>query len=151
MKKGKNLKLTGYKNYKVTFGTVDSKNLKSIYINIQSWAQPKEHIDSPSRSVNTLCRQIKHTVYETLNKDIFNEKFIVDLDLRSSGIQLGKKSFMNLECFLYVNEETDFKSFRLKSEIKKIADKIIKVNFTNSKTYDFSLTKKDIKVSHLTN
>lgn len=143
MKKGKNLKLTGHRSFKINFGTVDSKNLKSVYLNIQTWAQPKKEIQSPTRSVNLLSRQIKHTILETIDKDFFNEKFIVDLDLRSSGIQIGKKSFLNLECFFYLKNEEDFKSFRLKNEVKKVCDSIIKNNFNNSDTYTFSLTKKD--------
>lgn len=143
MKKGKNLKMTGHKSFKINFGTVDSKNLKSIYLNIQTWVQPKKEISSPVRSVNLLSRQIKHTIFDTIDKNYFNEKFIVDLDLRSSGIQMGKKSFLNLECFFYLKEEEYFRSLKLKNEIKKICDSIIKNNFTNSDIYSFSLTKKD--------
>jgi hypothetical protein len=143
MKKGKNLKITGHKSFKVNYGTVDSKNLKSIYLNIQTWAEPKIEILTPIRSVNLLSREIKHTIYNILDKNIFDEKFIVDLDLRSSGIQLGKKSFLNLECILYPKNEEDFKSYRLKNEIKKISDSIIKYNFLNSQVYSFTLTKKD--------
>lgn len=143
MKKGKNLKIAGHKSFKINYGTVDSKNLKSIYLNIQTWAEPKKEITTPIRSVNLLSREIKHTIYNVLDKNLFNEKFIVDLDLRSSGIQLGKKSFLNLECILYPEIEDDFKSYRLKSEIKKICDSIIKYNFLNSESYNFTLTKKE--------
>jgi hypothetical protein len=143
MKKGKNSKLTGHKSFKINYGTVDSKNLKSVYLTIQTWAEPKKEINSPTRSVNFLSRQIKHSILDILDKNLFNEKFIVDLDLRSSGIQMGKKSFLNLECFFYLKEEEDFKSYRLKNEIKKVCDYIIKKNFITSETYTFSLTKKD--------
>ena len=37
MKKGKSVKLNLYNPIKSVYGTVDSKNLKSVYINIQSW------------------------------------------------------------------------------------------------------------------
>jgi hypothetical protein len=49
------------------------------------------------------------------------EKFnIVDLDLRSSGIQKGKRSFMNLEITLYLKNHIDFKSPILKDRLKSI-------------------------------
>ena len=35
MKKGKTAKIIGFKTAKVTYGTVDSVNFKSIYLNIQ--------------------------------------------------------------------------------------------------------------------
>jgi hypothetical protein len=144
MKKGKSTKLAGYRSYKVNYGTVDSKTLKSIYLNIQTWVEPKVEIDYPTRSVSNLSRQIKHTILDYLNPSIFNDKFIVDLDLRSSGIQLNKKSFLNLECFFYLkNENLDFKSNTIKTEIKKITDGIINKNFKKSETYKFYLTKKE--------
>jgi len=143
MKKGKSLKLSGYRAYKINYGTVDSKNLKSVYLNIQTWVEPKHEIDSPSRIVNNLSRMIKHTVLDCINKDLFEEKFIVDLDLRSSGIQQGKKSFLNLECYFYLkNNNLEFKSKNLKDNLKNITDNIIQNNFTNNTNFSFTLTKK---------
>lgn len=143
MKKGKTAKLSGFKSSKITYGTVDSKNLKSIYINIQTWAEPKIEIESPNRVVNNLSRSIKHSVLESINTNIFEDKFIVDLDLRSSGIQLNKKSFLNLECYLYLKElDNDFKSLELKNSIKSISDEIIKSNFIKNEEFNFTLTKK---------
>ena len=44
MKKGKSVKLNLFQPIKTVYGTVESKNLKSLYINIQSWVNPKfEH------------------------------------------------------------------------------------------------------------
>jgi hypothetical protein len=146
MKKGKSVKLLSHRDFKINYGTVDSKNLKSIYINIQTWAEPKVDIDYPTREVNYLSRSIKHTVLNSVNKNIFNDKFIVDLDLRSSGIQSNKKSFLNLECYLYPKEiVTDFKDYELKNSIKKLIDSIIKENFTKNNTFNFTLTKKEIE------
>ena len=34
MKKGKTTKLSGYRTFKSQFGTIDSTNLKSIFVNI---------------------------------------------------------------------------------------------------------------------
>ena len=146
MKKGKSVKLLSHRDFKINYGTVDSKNLKSIYINIQTWAEPKVDINYPTREVNYLSRSIKHTVLNSINKNIFNDKFIVDLDLRSSGIQSNKKSFLNLECYLYPKEiVTDFKDYELKNSIKKLIDSIIKENFTKNNTFNFTLTKKEIE------
>lgn len=142
MKKGKSAKLSGYKSFKVTYGTVDSKNLKSIYINLQSWVEPKIEIDKIDSIINNLSRNIKHTILESSDKEIYDKKFIVDLDLRSSGIQINKKSFMNLECYLYTNEHFDFKSQKIKNSVKKIVDSLIKDNLSNNKFFSFSNTKK---------
>jgi hypothetical protein len=85
MKKGKSVKLNLYNPIKSVYGTVDSKNLKSVYINIQSWVTPKKEYDNWNRVVSSLGREIKHSVFESINTKLFQEKSIVDLDLRTSG------------------------------------------------------------------
>ena len=119
MKKGKSVKLNLYNPIKSSYGTVDSKKLKSVYINIQSWVTPKFEHDNWNRVVCNLSREIKHSVYNSITTGIFQEKSIVDLDLRTSGISHGKKSFFNLEVNLYTNIELDFKSYEIKESIKK--------------------------------
>ena len=97
MKKGKTAKIIGFKTAKVTYGTVDSVNFKSIYLNIQTWVEPKKEVENWERVVLNLSRDIKHTIFNKLDKQIFEENIIVDLDLRPSGISMNKKSFSNLE------------------------------------------------------
>ena len=92
MKKGKTININQYDSIKTFYGTVDSKELKSIYINIQTWVNPSENKDSWSNVVNTLNRSIKHSIFSSLDRELFKENFIVDLDLRTSGIRKDKKS-----------------------------------------------------------
>jgi hypothetical protein len=141
MKKGKTSKINNFESLKVNYGTVDSKNLKSIYINIQSWVNPKITSDNWNRIVCNLSREIKHTVYNQIDRDLYEEKTIVDLDLRTSGIVFGKKSFLNLEVNLYTLLELDFKSTKVRDSIKKLVHKINYENFQNNKYFDFELTK----------
>jgi hypothetical protein len=67
----------------------------------------------------------------------------VDLDLRTSGIMYGKKSFMNLEVNLYLKKELDFKSTTLKNEVKNIISSIYKDSFSNNEYFNFTASKKD--------
>lgn len=149
MKKGKSVKLNCYKSFKVTYGTVDSKNVKSIYINLQSWVEPKMEITKVDTTINNLSRNIKHTILNNLDNEIYQDKFIVDLDLRSSGIQLNKKSFMNLECYLYTTGHFDFKSTKIKKSVKDIVEKIISKNFESNTFFDFSNTKKQEELNYI--
>jgi hypothetical protein len=142
MKKGKSVKLNLYNPIKSVYGTVDSKNLKSVYINIQSWVTPKQEYDNWNRVVSNLGREIKHSVFESINQKLFQEKSIVDLDLRTSGISHGKKSFFNLEINLYTNSEMDFKSVEIKDSIKTIVKYIFRNNIQQNKYFEFSTSKK---------
>jgi hypothetical protein len=142
MKKGKSVKLNLYNPIKSVYGTVDSKNLKSVYINIQSWVTPKKEYDNWNRIVSNLGREIKHSVFESINQKLFQEKSIVDLDLRTSGISHGKKSFFNLEINLYTNSELDFKSIEIKDSIKNIVKSVFRNNLQPNKYFEFSISKK---------
>lgn len=142
MKKGKSVKLNLFTPIKSMYGTVDSKNLKSIFINIQSWVTPIKETENWNRVVGNLNRQIKHSVFNSNNSNIFLDKTIIDLDLRVSGISTGKKSFFNLEVNLFTNEEMDFKSEKLKLEIKKIIKSIYQNNIEKNNYFEFSKSKK---------
>lgn len=143
MKKGKTAKIGGFKTSKVSYGTVDSKNLKSIYINIQTWVEPNEEYDNWTRIVLNMSRSVKHSVFNCIDRNQFEDKFIVDLDLRTSGIQYKKRSFMNLEINLFLLEDTDFKSQILKKSVKNIVNCIHKDIFKNNEFFNFYISKKD--------
>ena len=142
MKKGKTSQIDGFDNAKITYGTVDSVNLKSIYLNIQTWVEPITEVEDWNRIVLNLSRNIKHSIYEVMNEDVFTKTFIVDLDLRSSGLSILKKSFMNLEINFYLNDsEIDFKDEKIRKTLSKITYEIFKENFKNNKYFNFYLTK----------
>jgi hypothetical protein len=141
MKKGKSVKLNLSEKFKSSYGTVDSKNLKSIYINIQSWVSPKLDLENWNRVVCNLSRELKHTVFDSINTNLFKKNSIVDLDLRTSGIGVGKKSFFNLEINLYLEKDDDFKSYEIKNSVKKIISDIYSTNIVKNDFFDFSLTK----------
>ena len=61
MKKGKTSQLTGYENAKCSYGTVDAKKLKSVYILIQSWVEPTMTANNWARTTGMLERDINIT------------------------------------------------------------------------------------------
>ena len=142
MKKGKTSKIIGFKNAKVHYGTVDSVNFKSLYLNIQTWVEPFKESENWARVVLNQSRSIKHTIFENIDKKLFDESFIVDLDLRASGLSVGKKSFLNLEINLYLKKETeDFKSKEIKESLKKLTKDIFDENFKSNPYFKFYLRK----------
>ena len=142
MKKGKTSKLNVFENAKCFYGTVDSKELKSIYIVIQSWVEPKKDALNWDRVAGNLKRQIQHNLLECVDLITFDRNSIVDLDLRTSGIQLDKRSFMNLEMTLFVkNQNEDFKSPLLREKIRKIVTSVYNDELYSSPYFWLSKTK----------
>jgi len=141
MKKWKTSHIHGFNTAKIIYGTVDSMNFKSLYLNIQTWVEPKEEVENWNRVVLNMTRSVKHCVLENINKDTFDTKFIVDLDLRTSGLQLKKKSFMNLEINLFVLEPMDFKSPKLKKSVKNLIKEVYSDVFSKNRYFKCFLTK----------
>ena len=56
MKKGKTSKINGFRTFKSQYGTIDSQNLKSIYVNIQTWVEPKDEVENWDRVVFYITR-----------------------------------------------------------------------------------------------
>jgi hypothetical protein len=146
MKKGKSIKINGFKDFKINYGTVDFKSMKSIYLVIQAWVEPITDLESWSSVVNTLRRDIKHKLLDSIDLNIFNGRTIVDLDLRTSGIQEGKRSFMNLEITLFLDEYIDFKSEQLKKSLTTICKYITKNSFKSNRYFSFHLSKMETPV-----
>jgi len=149
MKKGKTLKLNGYENIKTTYGTVDFKEFKSLYINIQSWLLPKIESERWDRIVGNFTKDVKQLIHQNINPKLFSENFILDMDLRSSGILNGKKSFMNMEITLYVRPQQFFKSIEIRNEIKKLVGEINKKSLKTNQYFLFSETKKKNIMEHI--
>jgi hypothetical protein len=142
MKKGKTSKLNIFDDAKCSYGTVDSKNLKSIYVVLQTWIEPLTLDENWNRLVGEIKRQIQHTLLEVVDTQTFERKQIVDLDLRTSGIQKNKKSFMNIEITLFIhNNIHDFKSPILRDKIKKILNSVYNDDLKQNKHFTLSKTK----------
>ena len=141
MKKGKTSKLNIFDDAKCSYGTVDSKNLKSIYVVLQTWIEPLTLDENWNRLVGEIKRQIQHTLLEVVDTQTFERKQIVDLDLRTSGLQLKKKSFLNLEINLFLLQEVDFKSPKLKKLVKDLVKSVYGETMSKNKYFKFYLTK----------
>ncbi len=141
MKKGKTITLNQYDSIKSFYGTVDAKELISIYLNIQTWVTPINEDDNWNRIVSIMSREVKHSVLHSINTELFKQHFIVDLDLRPSGIRYNKKSFMNLEINLFTKQDGDFKCNEIKDSVKKILKRVYKDNILNNNHFNFSSTK----------
>jgi hypothetical protein len=107
---------------------------------------PKNEEYNWTRVVSNLNREIKNSVTESIDQNIFLDKNIVDLDLRTSGISKGKKSFFNLEINLYTTINTDFRSQTIKESVKNIVKTIYQNNVCRNQYFDFSISKKPSEV-----
>lgn len=141
MKTGKYISLGEYNEVKIGYGTVDFKNLKTIYLKLNAWVEPNNDTDDFNYLINKTRRGIKEIIYNLKNEN-FKPQSIVDLDIRTKGIKLNKRSFMNLEITLYVDNFFDVKSKHVKLSIKEIIKSIIDDRLCNKNLFNFYKNKK---------
>lgn len=140
MKAGKFIELGNYKNVKIGYGTVDFRNLKTVYLKLNSWLLPLNDETEYDLIVLSSRRKIKNLIYE-LNNSNFKKESIVDLDIKINGIKSSKKSFMNLEITLFVNQPFDIKDSEYKSLIKNVIKNIIDTCLQDKTLFNFNKTK----------
>lgn len=141
MKNGKYIPLGEYRNVKIGYGTVDFKNLKTIYLKLNSWVQPKKNNDDFEGIIYSSRKNIKKFIME-LNNEKFHRESIVDLDIRTKGIKIQKKSFMNLEVTLFIKNTFDLKSKETKDYFKNVFEGIVDTGLDNKILFNFNKTKK---------
>lgn len=146
MKTGKELKITKYKNYNVVFGSVNNKTSKAVYINISAWAEPMiESEINYTRVIKDLNKKVKQTIFNHLDlkeNNFIKNNTIVDFDIRESGIRFGKRSFINCEVTLYLNQEISINSEEMLFDLDEITNLLIKKVYENDKTFKFHIKKK---------
>lgn len=141
MKTGKFIPLGTYNNITIGYGTVDFKNLKTIYLKLNSWVLPENETEDFNNIIFKTRREIKRMIYE-MRDEQFKPESIVDLDIRTKGIKKEKKSFMNLEVTLYVDQQFDVKTKDTKNNIKNIIERIVNECLTDKILFNFHKTKK---------
>ena len=144
-KKGKQLMVKNYKNYKVLSGTVDNKNPKTLYLNISAWGLPKSDDDeiNYNTAIRYLTKSIKSELFNTLDIALFiPSRTIVDFDMRTSGIAYGKKSYMNCEITLFQKHSFKLQEKEIQLAIQDIAKNITENVLDNNIYFTFYKSKK---------
>jgi len=140
MKRGKEMKIETSHQYNIVSGTVDTKNPKSVYIQISAWGKPKEDmVDDYEPIIKRKSKRVKRKLFEVLDdNNFYKTKSIVDFNMASSGINFNKKSFMSVEMTLFKKEPLlSINSEEMKPILEGISEKIINDVFEKDETFKF--------------
>ena len=144
-KRGKEISLDVDSNYKIRLGTVDNRNPKSIYINLSAWGEPINISNNINYNgvISKLRKQIKHNINSIIDiDDFYKNKYIVDLDMRSSGISNIKRSFMSCEITLYQKNNIPVNKPKMINIATNIIKNVIGSCLENQNYFIFYKTKK---------
>lgn len=143
MSRGKEILIQEDDKFLIKIGTIDSKNPKSIFLTISSWTNPKREELNYDKIISNLRKKIKQRIFDDNDNYFFDShRTIVDLDLRSSGISMNKKSFMFCEITMFQNETViPIKSEPMMTYFKKVSNNLISDVFNEDSFFEFNKTK----------
>lgn len=133
-KLGKQKNITSDNIIVTKYGTMNYENLKSVFISMKCWVEPNN--SSYNKIISNITTSINRNIRNNIDKTIFYDSIILDIDLKESGFKLGKKSFMSIDVNLY-----------LKNKSIKFNDKAIQENVIGiSNSVNECIIKNDVKV-----
>jgi hypothetical protein len=136
IKTGKKLPITIDDRFKISYGTVNVKNPTSIYLQISTWIKPLEEYENYDILIKKLTKEYRQTLSKILKNTVFNDRrWIVDLDLRKSGMEKDKKSFMSIDTVLFYHNPQDPFKPEIVSLVKDKCGELLKV-FTENNNVD---------------
>lgn len=141
MKIGKFIQLGYHENVKMGYGSVDCKNLKTVYLKLNSWVTPMNEIDYDS-VISKARKSIINKIY-LLQNGVFKRECIVDIDIKTKGVKLNKKSYMDIEITLYTTGFFEIKNKSFSIMVQNILKSIIDKDLNNEQIFNFSKSKND--------
>ena len=130
-----------YKDVKIGYGTINHKDLKTIYLSFNSWLEPNQECNDYDKIVKVSRNEIKKLIFN-LGHNLFRPESIVDLDIRTKGIKKEKRSFMDLEVTLYVLNHVNIKDKELKQSMEMLMKEIIDTCLNDQMLFNFHKKKK---------
>lgn len=141
-----NLSQKHSKKYNLTFGTINNTEPNTVYIITSSWVTPKDDEVSYESLIRRLKKSIKTSLYRHIiseHQDLFDaRRVIVDLDIRSSGVRLGKQSYMNCEVTLFNINKLPIQDDKMNRALQRISRFLMYQIFDKDGIFRYSSIKK---------
>lgn len=113
MKKRRFYPLGYHSNIKNGFGTVDTTNIKSVYMSFSGWVNMKEDGEDVGTSLSKLKKEIKKHIYN-INSPFIRKESIVDIDISLRSLtNVSKKTYMETEVTLFISEQISLKDEKM--------------------------------------
>ena len=131
--------------FKLKVGTTNKTNPIVIYVEGRGFISPSEEKEKEdySKDISEIKHVFKASISDKLHENKhFDNKFIVDFQIASSGIAVKKKSFLSFQYLLRQNEENVKKLIDIKNTYSnmfisiadELRDAIIEKGYVLSKT-----------------
>lgn len=108
--------------FKLKIGTTNKNNPIVVYVEGKAFITPDAENDEYQRDISEIKHSLRRSISDALHgMDIFDHKFILDFQVATNGISVGKKSFMSFQ-FLFRQANDNVRKL---SEVKEDAAPMI--------------------------
>lgn len=112
--------------FKLKIGTTNKINPLVIYVEGRGFICPLEEKDDYSRDISEIKHVLKRSISSGLQESKqFDNKYIVDFQVATSGIAPNKKSFLSFQFLFRQNSENVLKLVEVKNISTEMINKII--------------------------
>lgn len=142
MRFGKIIEREKNEKVKVISGTVDYKDFKSVYLQMDTWVTPLCDSIKARNKIKLLPFLMRRHLTQKINKNLFRDKFITNIDFKINGIKGNKKSFISIENVFFIkNSDIQLNSKELKENLNYITNSITASFFNDDENFKFSSKK----------
>lgn len=132
-----------HEDMNVKVGTIDKKVPSSLYLNISTWVDVIDYDENKNyeRVIRNIDKQIRQYIYNEIDTNIFHRDYIVDFDLRESGLSSSARNFLPIEITFFQKGRRTFKQENMVLELKEKANYICKEILIKNNNFNFNRKK----------
>lgn len=147
MKLGKEINVKQNKNFRTSYGTIDNKNLKTIYVKVATWITPITEMDDYSSSVLKLRRSIKNCISQNLNPLLFrSDIYIVDIDVKKARLAFNRANYLSVDVTLFVKNGGSILSSVIKMDTTRLIG-LITDTISRHNDFEYSYRKENYEIN----
>ena len=103
-------------DFKIKIGTTNKINPIIIYVEGRAFISPTFDQDDYNKEIAEIKHVLKQSISQHLQTtDKFDNKYIVDFQVASNGIQINKKSFLSFQFLIRQNKDNVLKLIEVKN------------------------------------
>lgn len=130
------------KNFRLKIGTTNKVNPLVVYIEGRTFISPSTEKEDYSKDISEIKRSLSQSISQNIRQTSrFDNRYIMDFQVASSGVTKGKKSFLSFQFLLRQNKDKVLNIRELKEQEISTINNIVDALEQSIITHNFSLSK----------
>ncbi len=129
-------------SFKLKIGTTNKINPMVIYVEGKAFISPEDDKEDYAKDIAEIKHVFKQSISDGLcTTDVFDNKYIIDFQVASSGIAVNKKSFLSFQFLVRQKRDNIMKLTDVKARTEGMILSIVDSLKNAILEHNFSLTK----------